>query len=63
MSVLHEERRLAMNQRRALELLAAAGQQGCTGARLSNRGFTAGMLADLVWSGFAAGIAKPFPEQ
>jgi hypothetical protein len=55
MSVLHEERRLGMNQRRALELLAAAGERGCTGAGLFNHGFTVGMLADLVWSGLATG--------
>jgi hypothetical protein len=55
MSVLHEERQLNMHQRRALELLAAAGERGCTGARLFNHGFTIGMLADLVWSGLATG--------
>jgi hypothetical protein len=55
MSALHEERQLSARQRRALELLAAAGEQGCTGARLFNHGFTVGMLADLVWSGLATG--------
>jgi hypothetical protein len=31
MSAVHEERQLNTHQRRALELLAAAGEQGCTG--------------------------------
>jgi hypothetical protein len=53
MSVLREERQLNTNQRRALELLAAAGEQNCTGARLANHGFTVSMLADLVWGGLA----------
>jgi hypothetical protein len=55
MSRLHEERQLDTGQRRALELLADAGELGCTGASLLNRGFTVGMLADLVWSGLATG--------
>jgi len=55
MSALHEERQLNTGQRRALELLAAAGERGCTGAGLFNHGFTVGMLADLVWSGLATG--------
>jgi hypothetical protein len=55
MSALNGERQLNTGQRRALELQAAAGEQGCTGARLFNHGFTAGMLADLVWSGLATG--------
>jgi CRP/FNR family transcriptional regulator, cyclic AMP receptor protein len=55
MSALHLERQLNTGQRRALELLAAAGEQGCTGARLFNHEFTVGMLADLVWGGFATG--------
>jgi hypothetical protein len=55
MSVLHGKRQLNTGQRRALELLAAVGEQGCTGARLFNHGFTVGMLADLVWSGLATG--------
>jgi hypothetical protein len=50
-----ENVKLNVHQRRALELLAAAGEQGCTGARLFNHGFTVGMLADLVWSGLATG--------
>jgi hypothetical protein len=59
MSVLREERQLNTNQRRALELLAAAGEQGCTGARLANHGFTVSMLADLVWGGLATGYREP----
>jgi hypothetical protein len=57
MSALHEEhqRQLTTAQRRVLELLADAGERGCTGARLFNHGFTIGMLADLVWSGLATG--------
>ena len=55
MSTLHEEHQLNAHQRRALELLAAGGEQGCTGARLFNHGFTVGMLADLVWRGLATG--------
>jgi hypothetical protein len=55
MSALHEERQLNTHQRRALKLLAAAGEQGCTGTRLFNHGFTVGMVADLVWSGLATG--------
>jgi hypothetical protein len=48
MSALHEERQLSTDQRRALEVLVAGGEQGCTGARLFNQGFTVGMLADRV---------------
>ena len=55
MSGLHAERQLNTGQRRALELLADAGELGCTGASLLNHGFTVGMLADLVWSGLAKG--------
>jgi hypothetical protein len=55
MSALHEERQLSAAQRRALELLADAGERGCTGARLFNHGFTVGMVADLVWNGLATG--------
>ena len=54
MSVLHEERQLSAEQRRALKLLADA-QQGCTGATLLGHGFSIGMLADLVWDGLATG--------
>jgi hypothetical protein len=55
MSALHEERQLGAEHRRALKLLADAGQQGCTGATLLGHGFSIGMLADLVWDGLATG--------
>jgi hypothetical protein len=55
MSTLHEVRQLKAQQRRALELLALAGEEGCTGARLFNHGFTVDILANLVWSGLATG--------
>jgi hypothetical protein len=55
MSVLHEERQLGAEQRRALKLLADAGKQGCTGANLFNQGFSVGMFADLVSLGLATG--------
>jgi hypothetical protein len=55
MSALHEERQLGAEQRRALKLLADAGQQGCTGATLLGHGFSIGMLADLAWDGLATG--------
>jgi hypothetical protein len=55
MSALHEGHQLNTGQRRALELPAAAGEQGCTGAGLFNHGLSVGMLADLVWSGLATG--------
>ena len=55
MSVLHEERQLSAEQRRALKLLADAGEQGCTGANLFNQGFSIGMFADLVSLGLATG--------
>lgn len=53
MSVLHEERQLSAEQRRALKLLAEAGEQGCTGANLFNHGFGVGLFADLVSLGLA----------
>jgi hypothetical protein len=50
---LPEERHLSAEQRRALEILATAGLNGCTGAALFARGFTIDMLADLVRDGLA----------
>jgi hypothetical protein len=47
------QHRLSAEQRRALELLATAGLDGCTGAALFARGFTIDMLADLVRDGLA----------
>ncbi len=52
-SILHEERQFSVEQRRALKLLADAGEQGCTGANLFNHGFSVGMFADLVSHGLA----------
>jgi hypothetical protein len=45
---------LSAEQRRALEILAAAGRHGCAGAALLGHGFRVGMLADLVGDGLAA---------
>jgi len=47
------ERHLGAEQRRALEILAAAGLRGCTGATLLAHGFSVDMLADLVHDGLA----------
>jgi hypothetical protein len=55
MSALHEGRQLSAEERRALKLLAAAGQQGCAGATLLSHGFGIGMLATLVLDGLATG--------
>jgi hypothetical protein len=48
MSVLHEERQLSAEHRRALKLLADAGELGCTSANSFNHGFSVGLFADLV---------------
>jgi hypothetical protein len=48
-----QEHRLSAEQRRALELLATAGLNGCTGAALFARGFTIDMVADLIRDGLA----------
>ena len=50
---------LNARQRRALELLSDAGQQGCTGATLLAHGFSIDMLADLVRAGLATAHRKP----
>jgi hypothetical protein len=55
MSVLHEERQLSAEHRRALKLLADAGEHGCTGANSFNHGFSVGLFADLVSHGLATG--------
>ena len=47
------EPHLSAEQRRALEILAAARVRGCTGAALLDHGFCIGMLADLVRDGLA----------
>ena len=55
MSVLHEERQLSAEHRRALKLLADAGEHGCTGVNSFNHGFSVGLFADLVSHGLATG--------
>ncbi len=44
---------IVAEQRRALEILAAAGLRGCTGATLLAHGFSVDMIADLVHDGLA----------
>jgi hypothetical protein len=44
---------LRAEQRRAREILAAAGLDGCAGATLLGHGFRIDMLADLVGNGLA----------
>jgi hypothetical protein len=51
---LPRERHLRAEQRRALEILAAAGLHGCAGATLLGHGFRIDMLADLVGDGLVA---------
>ena len=43
----------ATHQRRALELLAVSGKQGCTEAFLLAHGFTLDLLTDMVRAGLA----------
>ena len=52
-TVTRRERHLSAKQRWALEILAAAGLRGCTGATLLAHGFSVDMLADLVHEGLA----------
>jgi hypothetical protein len=52
-TVTPRERHLSAKQRRALEILAAAGLRGCTGATLLAHRFSVDMLADLVHDGLA----------
>jgi len=47
------ERHLSAKRRWALEILAAAGVRGCTGATLLAHGVSVDMLADLVHDGLA----------
>ncbi len=51
--VTPRERHLSAKQREALEILAAAGLRGCTGATVLADGFSVDMLADLVHDGLA----------
>jgi hypothetical protein len=55
MSIVHEEYQLSAEHRRALKLLADAGEQGCPGTRFFNHGFSFDMLADLIQHKLAAG--------
>jgi len=52
-TVTARERHLRGEQRWALEILAAAGLRGCTGATLLAHGFSVEMVADLVHDGLA----------
>jgi hypothetical protein len=52
-TVTRPEHHLSAKQRWALEILAAAGVRGCTGATLLAHGFSVDMLADLVHDGLA----------
>jgi hypothetical protein len=61
MSVLYEEHQLSAEQRRALELLSDAGEQGCTGATFLAYGFKVDILAELVGGGLAVVHRQP-PE-
>jgi hypothetical protein len=55
MSIVHEDRQLSAEDQRALKLLADAGDQGCTGAKLFNNGISIDMLAHLIRHKLAAG--------
>jgi hypothetical protein len=61
MSVLYDEHQLNAEQRRALELLFDAGDQGCTGATFLAYGFKVDILAELVGGGLAVVHRQP-PE-
>ena len=52
-TVTRRERHPGTKQRWTLEILAAAGLRGCTGATLLAHGFSVDMLADLVHDGLA----------
>ena len=58
-TVSHQQRRLGAEQRRALEMLAAAGLRGCAGPILLGQGFRVGMLVDLVGEGLATARREP----
>src|SRR5260370_31850468 len=58
-TVTPRERHLSAKQRRALEILAAAGLRGCTAATLLAHRFGGDMLADLVRDGLAAPHRQP----
>src|SRR5215510_12975436 len=58
-TVSHQQRRLGAEQRRALEMLAAARLRGCAGPTLLGQGFRVGMLVDLVGEGLAIARREP----
>ena len=58
MSVLYEDHQLSAEQRRALELLADAGEQGCTGATFLAYGLNVDILAELVGGGDSAAAVE-----
>jgi hypothetical protein len=57
--VSSQHRRLGAEQRRALEMLAAAGLRGCAGPTLLGQGFRVEMLVNLVGEGLAAARREP----
>jgi len=50
--------RLSREQRRALEILADAGQNGATEAIMLAHGFWREMLAEIVLAGFAMAVSE-----
>ena len=61
MDILDEEHQLSAEQRRALELLFDAGEQGCTGATFLAYGFKVDILAELVGGGLAV-VHRQLPK-
>ena len=61
MSVLYEDQQLSAEQRRALELLADAGEQSCPGATFLAYGFKVDLLAELVGGGLAV-VHRQLPK-
>ena len=58
-NVSSQQPRLRAEQRRALEMLAAAGLRGSAGPTLLGQGFRVGMLVDLVGEGLATARREP----
>ena len=50
---------VSAEQRRALEMLGAAGLRGCAGPTLLGQGFRVGTLVDLVGEGLATARREP----
>src|SRR5258708_39395530 len=59
MTVLYEDHQLSAEQRRALELLADAGEAGCTGATFLAHGFKVDILGELAGGGRAVVYRRP----